>query len=85
MKTFEDFLQEQSSNPIKALGPLPGVDKVEKSGAQSRAIRYVKDLTPETVKKEQASLASIVFREYLGETLLLEMPHISLDGRKQVC
>ena len=60
MKTFEDYLQEQSENPIKALGSLPGVDKVEKSGGQSKAIRYVKDLTPETVKKEQASLANIV-------------------------
>lgn len=60
MKTFEEYLQEQSGNPLKALGSLPGVDKVEKSGNGSKAIRYVKDLTPETVKKAQESLASIV-------------------------
>lgn len=60
MKTFVEYIQEQSSNPLKALGSLPGVDKVEKSGNTSKAIRYVKDLKPETVKKEQDSLSSIV-------------------------
>jgi len=64
MKSFEDCLQEQSDNPLKALGSLPGVDKVEKSGNKYKAIRYVKDLTPETVKKEQSSLASIVSGAY---------------------